>query len=348
MKNKIFSLIITIIAITALWFFSHKPQIIVSQRQDTLTNAPAAATTPIQAPAINSVMQVTNNDPTETNTIADVAAKYNQGLIGKEQAMQAVILEENKKSLDMYGKVVDQYGNFVSGAKVRGGIGLNISMVKSGGEFRYTETDSQGLFNFLGIHGAGIGIWLQKEGYFYNQKSLPGRPENYSPDPNNPLVFTMWKIHGAEVLTGSDIDVKIPHDGTPTTFDITTGKVSPNGDFRVTLSQYPLEIKHGWDRFDWSVKVEILNGGMMEENDPYPYWAPTNGYQASFEFNESSNAVKWLGGLQQKIFYIKTAQGQYGLMNLKVFPGRSPTGIEANFTVNPSGSQNLEPDFSKQ
>jgi hypothetical protein len=156
----------------------------------------------------------------------------------------------------------------------------------------------------------------------------------------------MWKIRGPEPLIHSGIDTHIPHDGTPVAFDLTTGKQSPSGDFRVTLSQYPLEIKRGWDRFDWSVKVEILNGGMLEENDAYPFWAPTNGYLPSFEFSESTNAVKRLGKVEGK-FYIKTAQGQYGLMQFKVFPGRSPTGIQANFTINPSGSQNLEPDFSK-
>lgn len=152
----------------------------------------------------------------------------------------------------------------------------------------------------------------------------------------------MWKLRGSEPLINSGINAKIPHDGTPVTFDIASGKASAGGNFRVTLSQYPLEVKRGWDRFDWSVKLEILNGGLKEENDEYPFWAPTNGYLPSFEFSESTNAVKWLGGLQ-KTFYIKTAQGQYGLMKLGVYPGRSPTGIEVSFTINPSGSQNLEP-----
>ena len=71
-------------------------------------------------------------------------------------------------------------------------------MVESGGEFRYTKTDSQGCFHFLHIRGAGIGILPQKEGYFYNQRLLSGRPKDYSPDPSNPLIFTMWKIHGPE------------------------------------------------------------------------------------------------------------------------------------------------------
>ena len=179
-----------------------------------------------------------------------------------------------------------------------------------------------------------------KGGYTLNLSAQ--QPDNSQTNLKNSVVFTMWKLRGSELLTGASVDAKIPNDGSSVIFETVTGKKSPNGDLRVTLSQYPLEIKKGWERFDWSIKVEVLNGGLVEENDTYPYWAPTDGYQPSFEFNESTNAAKWLGGIQKK-FYIKTAQNQYGVMQFKIYPGRSPTGIEANITLNPSGSQNLEP-----
>ncbi len=336
-----------ILAVGALWFLFHKSQVAMSQQQDPATNAPTVTSIAIQSSAGNSTAHVdTNSNVGDTNIIADITTKYNQGLIGKDQVMQAVILEENKKSLDIYGKVVDQYGNPVSGAKVQGSIGVNVSFVESGGEFRYTETDSQGLFNFLGIHGTGIGISPQKEGYFYNQRILPGRPKDYSPDPNNPLVFTMWKIHGPELLVNSGIDAKILHDGSATTFDIATGKETVDGDLRVTLSRFPLEVKRSRNRFDWAVKIEMLRGGLVEEKDPYPYWAPQNGYAPSFEFNVSSNSVPWQNKLEQD-FYIKNSQGRYGKMKFGIYSALTPARLQINFTINPSGSQNLEPDFSK-
>jgi hypothetical protein len=258
--------------------------------------------------------------------------------------MEISMRSENWKSLDIYGKVIDQNGIPVSGAKVEASIGLNVSMVESGGEYKYTKTDSQGLFSFLGIHGAGAGITPQKEGYFYNQRLLPGRPKDYVPDPNNPLVFTMWKIHGAEPLVASDIDAKITPEGNAIAFDIGTGKESDNGNLRVTLLRSPLEVQRG--KFNWSAKIQIINGGLVEENDPYPYLAPENGYQPLFEFNVSSNDVPWHPYLDEA-FYVKNSQGQYGLMKLHINSSVTPARFTASFTINPSGSQNLEPSSAR-
>jgi hypothetical protein len=108
------------------------------------------------------------------------------------------------------------------------------------------------------------------------------------------------------------------------------------------LVRSPLEVRRGKDKFDWTVKVEMLNGGLVKENDPYPYWAPENGYQPAFEFNVSSNNVPWHSTLDEK-FYIKTSQGKYGRMQFGISSALTPARIEIDFTINPSGSQNLEP-----
>jgi hypothetical protein len=282
----------------------------------------------------------TNTDATSR----DILERYRQGLISKEQAVQETLLEENKKSLDIYGKVVDQYGNPVAGARVRGGIGFNVSFVKSGGEYRYTETDFDGRFQFLGIHGVGIGIWPQKEGYFYNLKQPSQRPDNYQPDPNNPVVFKMWKLRGAEPLVSSSIDAKIPHDGTSVNFDMATGKESADGNLRISLVRSPSEVRRSGHTFDWALKIEMLQGGLVAENDAYPYWAPDSGYMSTFEISMSSNNPTWFSKLAQS-FYIKNAQGQYGRMQAIVYSALTPARAKIDFTVNPSGSQNLEPDI---
>lgn len=201
-------------------------------------------------------------------------------------------------------------------------------------------TDSNGVEKFrLFPFQSPSTVPVAKNGYRLNFSSQ-------EPTQKQSVLFRMWKFRGAEPLVGSSIDTKIPHDGSPVTFEVQTGKISPDGDLRVTLSQFPLEIRTGREKFDWMVKVEILNGGLIEESDSYPYWAPANDYQPSFEFNMVSNAVKWLPNLK-KNFYIKNAQGQYGIMQFGVYPGRSPTGLQVDFTINPSGSQNLEPDLTK-
>lgn len=279
--------------------------------------------------------------PSSQSQSQEVTTQINQAS-DYEKTPHEIITEENLKTQDSFGKVVDQYGQPISDVDVSG-----VLIIKTDEGFNSqpysTKTDSDGLFEFTGLHGADFNINIKKQGYYMSERGGGYQaPPGGKSTQGSRVLLTMWKIRGAEQLIGSNINTKIPHDGSPVIFDMTTGKQSPSGNFQVTLSQYPLEVKHGWDKFNWSVKIEILNGGMLEENDAYPFWAPTNEYQSSFEFNESTNAVKWLGGVQRK-FYIKTAQGQYGLMQFKVFPGRSPTGFEANFTINPSGSRNLEP-----
>jgi hypothetical protein len=194
----------------------------------------------------------------------------------------------------------------------------------------------------LRIHGAGIGIWPRKDGYYYNLKLWPGRPNDYKPDPKNPIVFTMWKIHGPEPLVTSEIDAKIMPDGKITAFKMATGKVIPQGDVNVTVSRFPFETVRGKSRFDWNAKVEIVGGGLLEQNDPYPYWAPEIGYKSSFELNVNSNELHWIPYIN-KTFFLKNSDGQFGLLRLHINADVTPVRFQASFTINPSGSQNLEP-----
>jgi hypothetical protein len=339
-KNRIW--IIAILAIIFCWY--------LLQLHRSVKQPEIASNSNTQAPIANlmatqSSTSVKNINDSSTN---DIERRYHQGLISREEAFREAYLEQNKQSQDFYGKVLDQYGEPIMNANVSANLiandetsgGLNVQKCS-------TVTDNNGLFEFTGIYGADINVLVSKEGYKYGERgegykgSIGGKTS-----PTDRAILTMWKLRGAEPLNSSGIDAKIPHDGTPITFEMSTGKQSSNGDMRVSLSQFPLDVSTGRERFDWSVKAEVINGGLLEENDPYPYWAPANGYQPIFEFGVSSNATAWVPNLKKK-FYIKNSQGQYGIMQFNIYPGRSPTGLEASFTINPSGSQNLEPDFSK-
>ena len=342
MKSRHYILIVLIAVVGVLLFFRHK-QPTTAPAQVASANALTASsvTTPSQPPA------ATSSNPATAITGIVVPQPQN-GLVGKDQAVQATIQEENQKSLDLYGKVVDQYGAPVVDAKVRGGIGINVSMAQSGGEIRYTQTDAQGCFNFVGIHGAGIGIWPQKEGYFYNLKIPWQRPQDYYPDPNSPLVFTMWKIRGNEPLSHTSINAELSSDGSTFVFDSNTGNQSESGDMKITFARAPEKVSAGLVHpFDWQFKIEIVNGGLVQENDFYPFWSPDSGYQPSFEINFKSKSVPWQNQFVQN-FYIKNSSGKYGLMSLTVYSASTPPQALVNITFNPSGSQNLEPDFSQQ
>jgi hypothetical protein len=157
----------------------------------------------------------------------------------------------------------------------------------------------------------------------------------------------MWKLRGAEPIKCVTVESHIPFDGTPIGFDTTTGKENPNGDLQVTLSRLPLQVRRSGQKFDWGIRIKILHGGLVAEDDAYPYWAPINGYQPFFEYNISSNDIPWHSTLTQN-FYIKNSQGQFGRMQMDAYASVTPSGIKFDLWMNPSGSQNLEFDPTKQ
>jgi len=109
-----------------------------------------------------------------------------------------------------------------------------------------------------------------------------------------------------------------------------------------------MQIKRGRDKYDWKVIIEIPGGGILSENDPYPYLASEVGYLSNFEMNMSSNAVPWESELRQS-FYFKNSQGQCGrlFVDLSTDSTRPDTGSTAEASINPSGSRNLEADAPK-
>jgi hypothetical protein len=258
---------------------------------------------------------------------------------------------ENHKSMDFYGKIIDQDARPVEGVRVRAGVGTIVSIVESGGENYYTVSDAEGRFSFTGIHGAGCGYWLSKDGYEFNQR-LPcsSRPKDYVPDPNKPVVFPVWKLKGAEPMIKARIHAYIPCDGTPMTFDLTTGRQTlSGGDLTVRLSRNPVQIVRG-KPFDWKLTVEISGGGVQEINNLYYNEAPADGYRQSVTISKAAGAKDWTPDLQ-RAYYFTARSGQYfGRINVDLTGDFQPppTSFDADVYANPASSRNLEFTRSKQ
>lgn len=283
--------------------------------------------------------------PTPAGSAVSNAGTSNAAVKTKMEAMQEIWAKENTKPLDFYGKIVDQNNNPVERVRVRAGVGTIISFDRSGGRWIETESDSNGIFSFVGIRGAGMGPFLlSKEGYFYDGK-LPSssRPTNYAPNPKIPTAFVMWKLKGAEQMAYHKIHTYVPCDGTPTVFDVLTGKETSTGTLVITVTRMPLNIQRG-ERFDWKASVEIRDGGLTPIEEAYPYEAPNRQYQPTIAIERPATMANWSTGADRS-YYFRSGKN-FGRLSVNVQADFQPppTSVDIEIYFNPSGSRNLEFD----
>ena len=225
----------------------------------------------------------------------EILDAYHAGKLSKWEAEVAAqlnkVLPSDKMPMDTYGKVVDQNGQPVVGAKVRGFLEFEMN---DNDKEHDTTSDSQGEFHFLGLHGKGLAMVPEKDGYEFNSKKLSNvnRPSDYIPDPKEPLIFKMYQLRGSEPMVHSLINSDVPCDGSVKRFNLLSSIQNNAGDLMVTLTRKPLNI----DRrkpFDWSVRLEITNGGLQAVTNLYPNEAPVEGYQPILTLDFPTNAVGW-------------------------------------------------------
>ena len=266
----------------------------------------------------------------------------------KVVAIQSMVAAANSKTLDFYGRAVDQNGDPIAEVTVKAGVGLVINMTQSGGRYYSTQTDAAGKFSFVGIHGAGMGPFvLTKKGYFYDGRSTTSsRPDDYVPDPENPVIFTMWKLKGAEPMRAYSISTAIPCDGSPTRYDLLTGKrVSTGGDLVITLTRTPVNITRGTP-FDWAATLQIDGGGMVPISGVYPYNAPAEGYQPAVSIAMPAKMKSWDSAFERSYYFAIENGKIYGRATVTIQADFQPppTYLGLSILLNPSGSRNLEYD----
>jgi hypothetical protein len=260
--------------------------------------------------------------------------------------IEILMWAKNHKSMNFYGKIIDQNNRPVEGVKVTAGVGTFEGPTRSGGKYYYTVSDAEGRFSFTGIHGAGCGYTLKKEGCEFDQR-LPcaSRPKDFVPDTNKPVIFPIWKLRGAEPLLRTEVYALLACDGTPKRLDPSTGR-RDSGDLIVTYTRTPLNVEQG-QPFDGILTLEIPNGGLVETTDLYPYEAPAGGYQPSVTITMTATPRLW--GEAQRSYYIFDGK-RYGRITLDFNANfvKRPASLELQSYVNPSGSRNLEFDRAKQ
>jgi hypothetical protein len=287
--------------------------------------------------------------------------------------------ESGIHQLDFYGKIVDQHGVPVIGAKLI--YELEGKFLAPGKGFGQVTTDEAGRFE---IHGEGgalnlYGMRHPKARLFYPLPSYPitaavrQSPQNESirilghqetkggenllwtdTSLDNPHVFTAWRVEDYEKVQSGRMVTSIISDGRVYTYDFTKkdkwGDVVSSPAEGATDGQLRMNCFHDYirdpqDEKDWSITITAVDGGIQSTDDYYLNMAPESGYQPTIEMGSERNSSEFTRNMFGQRFYFTAKNGQiYGGIYLDIKGDYKPDecGVSIRlFKINTNASRNL-------
>lgn len=250
-------------------------------------------------------------------------------------------IEGTNVPIKFWGRVVDQNGAPLEGVKVSysrqtehstlPGMPWANSKIHRG----ETATSAGGNFSITGVSGHYLTIeGFAKAGYRTPEQFAPARANydyfgsgpsgRFNADKSRPVEFVMLAERAVEPLVahGGNFgrQVRVPADGTPVRWNLWTGKSDPDGELQVTFKR---EATGAGQTGSWEAKVEVIGGGIVEAPRDENVWqAPEEGYQSAADYPKAEQTR----GDPSRAFYIKTADGKYGRLELELFANdRGPT-----------------------
>ena len=263
--------------------------------------------------------------------------------------------------IEFYGRVIDQNGDPVPYANV----GYTAADKFNASGSNYTgQSDEKGNFNIKGIKGAGLAVTVRKEGYYLihnpGDRSLPTStatfafgmgPDSYrrpAPSKDKPAVFVLHKMGKPEALIFlSSRQFDVPKTGASLSIDLATGR---SGGKDLTLESWTgsKTLNH----FDWSYRLSVSDGGLLERKGEFDFEAPADGYHPQIEVKMPATAQQWSSRLSKQ-FFAKLPGNRYARFTIRFYPGVKDDDADRNFVVlesyiNPTpGDRNLEFDPEK-
>ena len=329
----------------ALWWA--RPHETMQTLSDTpVTNMPATptrGTTDNKATPAASKNQQTQGQPAaaQRSTVPTPVREYMQKRMGDPQY-------DWKQPINFYGKVVDDRNQSVADADVH--FAWN-DLSENGTSSADAKSDDNGLFSLENRIGKRLYVDISKAGYYTSHRERIAfeyaNPADglFTPDSNHPVVFQLRKKGiGAELITSQygmapDFPIHVSRDGTPVKIDLLQRKIGDSGQMQISEIKPPYET---WKQAtSWSFRMEIPDGGFVEENDEFPFEAPEAGYQPVVEFKFQKGDTNWTEGIN-KSYYIQFGNPpRYGYFSVKTVI--SMGGAILSYGINSDGARNLEP-----
>lgn len=270
-------------------------------------------------------------------------------------------VENENGTLDFKGKVVDQDGVPVEGAKICGLCkifveSLQYQVSKLGLQVIDREiirySNSNGNFSFSGIRARTLNILsITKEGFLDEAYSKtynfsPSFPETikYMGASDSSDVFVMFSQDKTEPLSKKSWLKRISADGTNFAFDLEGGEFHDNplsGDLIVSVdAEYGPRSK--MINYPWRIEVGLVDGGILVAKDERSNLAPKEGYLKTLEWRSLSQEDRWESDFEKRI-YVKGPEGRFFasvVLHLQVLPNNRGR-IRLETLVNPKGSRIL-------
>jgi len=250
-----------------------------------------------------------------------------------------------------FGKVIDQHGEPVMGAKITGYYSYyplipNGDFTSSSKGFERVS-DANGLFSILDKKGISIRIGLiEKEGYEFEKSRLymfdRGGIKMLKEigNPDKPVIFKAWEKTEAEHLVSLEKRVYLSFDGQKIAVDLHVKSCGAQSDFTVSVIRSGSRINPA----DWQVVLEVAGGGLIESSDLFMNLAPESGYQSKVVISNKRSDENYTSQADKK-YFLKSKNGKsYASLEMQIRPffNNSESAIFMKYRLNPNGSRNLQ------
>jgi hypothetical protein len=251
-----------------------------------------------------------------------------------------------KMPIDFFGRVVDESNRPVANATAH----FSWSDLSDPGKSEAdVKSDNHGFFFLVNRAGKRMSVTFNKDEFYIPQEEVRRNfdysgEKRFRPDTNNPVVFHLRKKRvGADLITSQFgikdyLGITAPLDGTPVTIDMLNRKVGREG--QIVMSQKKPTYANWKQAKEWSFRLEIPDGGFVEQKEEFPFEAPEAGYVRVLDFNFQAGQTNWATQIRRD-YYIKFGSpSRYGRLHLET--DIMLNGARLTYAINPDGSRYLE------